>query len=75
MRNKNLLLTITSIMITLIVIEVALRAIGIEKYRFIGYPPHYLVNDKKLGFDIKKNSKEIDFIFKDTQFKIWSNDY
>ena len=42
MFNKNLILAIVSIIITLILIEVALRAIGIKKYKFKGYPPYYL---------------------------------
>ena len=76
MFNKNLSLTIVSIIITLILIEVALRAIGIEKYKFKGYPPYYLtrVGDYD-NFDIKEDTKETDFIFNDSKpHKVWGNE-
>ena len=76
MFNKNLILAIVSIIITLILIEVALRAIGIEKYKFKGYPPYYLtrVGDYD-NFDIKENIKETDFIFNDSKpHKVWGNE-
>ena len=76
MFNKNLSLTIVSIIITLILIEVALRVIGIEKYKFKGYPPYYLtrVGDYD-NFDIKEGTKETDFIFNDSKpHKVWGNE-
>ena len=76
MFNKNLSLTIVSIIITLILIEVALRVIGIEKYKFKGYPPYYLtrVGDYD-NFDIKEDIKETDFIFNDSKpHKVWGNE-
>ena len=76
MFNKNLSLTIVSIIITLILIEVALRVIGIEKYKFKGYPPYYLtrVGDYD-NFDIKEDTKETDFIFNDSKpHKVWGNE-
>ena len=76
MFNKNLSLTIVSIIITLILIEVALRVIGIEKYKFKGYPPYYLtrVGDYD-NFDIKEGTKETDFVFNDSKpHKVWGNE-
>ena len=76
MFNKNLSLTIVSIIITLILIEVALRVIGIEKYKFKGYPPYYLtrVGDYD-NFDIKEGTKKTDFIFNDSKaHKVWGNE-
>ena len=76
MFNKNLILAIVSIIITLILIEAALRAIGIEKYKFKGYPPYYLtrVGDYD-NFDIKEGIKKTDFIFNDSKpHKVWGNE-
>ena len=76
MFNKNLILAIVSIIITLILIEVALRAIGIEKYKFKGYPPYYLtrVGDYD-NFDIREYIKETVFIFNDSKpHKVWGNE-
>ena len=76
MFNKNLILAIVSIIITLILIEVALRAIGIKKYKFKGYPPYYLtrVGDYD-NFDIKEGIKKTDFIFNDSKpHKVWGNE-
>ena len=73
-KRKNIYLTIISISISIVLIEVFLRIIGFNKYEFTGYPPNYLIEDKALGFDINKNTKKMDFIFKDTQYKIWGNE-
>ena len=77
MFNKNIFLVITSILITLIFIEVALRVVGVNKYKFKGYPPYYLTRVGGLAhdnFDIKENIKETDFIFHDSNHKVWGNE-
>ena len=75
MYNKNLILTITSIIITIIVIETGLRIIGFNKYKFKGYPPYYLTRVGEYdNFDIEGDIKETDFIFNDLTHKVWGNE-
>ena len=71
MYKKNLILTITSIIITIIVIETGLRIIGFNKYKFKGYPPYYLtrVGDYD-NFDIKEGIKEIKKAFPTLQLDV-----
>ena len=75
MYNKNLILTITSIIITIIVIETGLRIIEFNKYKFKGYPPYYLTRVGEYdNFDIEGDIKETDFIFNDLTHKVWGNE-
>ena len=82
--KKNVLIVIISIIISILLIELSLRIIGFNKYKFKGYPPSYFttINDRltKKGvyddnFDIRKNIKETDFIFNDSKpHKVWGNE-
>ena len=78
MFNKNILLVIISVLITLVVLEVSLRIVGVNKYKFKGYPPYYLTRVGGLAhdnFDIKANIKDTDFIFNDSvPHKVWGNE-
>ena len=78
MFNKNILLVIISVLITLVVLEVSLRIVGVNKYKFKGYPPYYLTRVGGLAhdnFDIKANIKDTDFIFNDSvPHKVWCNE-
>ena len=72
--KKNLFLVISSIIIALLIIEFSLRIIGVNKYKYKGYPPRYLTYAPLTTFDIKANIKERDFVFNDSKFKVWGNE-
>ena len=76
MYNKNRFLVIISIIISILLIELSLRIIGLNKYEFKGYPPYYLTKKGDYdNFDIKENIKETDFIFNDSKpHKVWGNE-
>ena len=74
--KRNVYTVITSIIISILLIEFSLRIIGFNKYKFKGYPPYYLtrVGDYD-NFDIKEDIKETDFIFNDSKpHKVWGNE-
>lgn len=71
---ENIFLVIVSVVVTLIVIDLAL---SFSKYRFVIKKQPYLVNyfqkDTELGFDIAPNFAITSHLFSDTSYDIWSN--
>ncbi|MDP2705026.1 MAG: hypothetical protein U1D31_01165 [Patescibacteria group bacterium] len=70
----DIVLTITSTIITLVLIDVALYFSPLKAtiYR-LNYPQYYFVDDVELGYDIAKNFPTSTHFFKDAAFPIWSN--
>lgn len=70
----DILLTIASVIVTLVLIDVVLYFSPLKAtiYR-LNYPQHYFVDDAELGYDIAKNFTTSTHFFKDAAFPIWSN--
>lgn len=70
----DVLLTIVSVIVTLVLIDVVLYFSPLKAtiYR-LNYPQHYFVDDAELGYDIAKNFATSTHFFKDAAFPIWSN--
>ena len=72
--KRNIVLIFLTILVSLLALELFLRIIDFNQYKLKGYPFKYFIKDEKLGFDINKNGKKFDFIFKDSKFKVWGNE-
>ncbi|MDI6801168.1 MAG: hypothetical protein QMD01_03790 [Thermodesulfovibrionales bacterium] len=79
-KNKNLWinagLTVISILVTLVILEIILRVAVVDlRPVFSRYPQHYFKADKELGYDInEKYGRKFEFMVEGKSFPVWSNE-